>query len=97
MRLELIQINNFRNLEQVTIRPAAGINLLVGKNAQGKTNFLEALYVLAHGTSFRPYAIVTWFVTRRTPMRLKLSIRKRDVCTEHLTLCIYQRQGSAYK
>lgn len=53
MRLELIQINNFRNLEQVTIRPAAGINLLVGENAQGKTNFLEALYVLAHGTSFR--------------------------------------------
>jgi len=48
-----IQINDFRNLERVRYEPARGVNILLGNNAQGKTNFLEAVYVLATGASFR--------------------------------------------
>lgn len=54
MKIDAVEINNFRNLSRVLMHPAPGVNLLVGKNAQGKTNFLEALYVLANGASFRP-------------------------------------------
>lgn len=32
---------------------ASGINILYGNNAQGKTNWLEAVYMLAHAKSFR--------------------------------------------
>lgn len=53
MKIDYIEILRFRNLFKVTVCPEDGINLLVGKNAQGKTNFLESLYVLANGLSFR--------------------------------------------
>ncbi len=53
MYITEIQINDFRNLERVRYVPARGVNILLGNNAQGKTNFLEAIYVLATGSSFR--------------------------------------------
>ncbi|NLW45617.1 MAG: DNA replication/repair protein RecF [Syntrophomonadaceae bacterium] len=53
MYISEIIINNFRNLERIRYEPARGINILLGKNAQGKTNFLEAIYLLASGSSFR--------------------------------------------
>ncbi len=52
MLLELLEAQNFRNL-QGTIAFAGGINILVGENGQGKTNWLEAIGVLASTRSFR--------------------------------------------
>jgi len=49
-RLELI---NFRNFNRQVIEPGIFINLLVGDNAQGKTNLLEAIYFACTGRSFR--------------------------------------------
>lgn len=44
---------NFRNLLRVEHQPSPAMNIIVGDNAQGKTNLLEALCVLATGSSFR--------------------------------------------
>ena len=43
----------FRNLADTTVNAAAKNIFLVGENGQGKTNFLEALYVCAYASSFR--------------------------------------------
>ena len=43
----------FRNIEKCTISFKNGLNLLHGKNAQGKTNALEGIYLFARGRSFR--------------------------------------------
>jgi DNA replication and repair protein RecF len=43
----------FRNLEDATVGTAAKNIFLIGGNGQGKTNFLEALYFCAYGSSFR--------------------------------------------
>jgi DNA replication and repair protein RecF len=43
----------FRNLRDQTIKPGPRFNVLFGANAQGKTNFLDALYVVACLRSFR--------------------------------------------
>lgn len=53
MQLESLRLVNFRNYgaEDVTLSP--GLNLLVGQNAQGKSNLLEAVYLLAAGRSYR--------------------------------------------
>lgn len=48
-----IQVINFRNLVAVRAEFKAGLNLLYGRNAQGKTNLLEAVYMLVTGRSFR--------------------------------------------
>jgi len=51
--LQSLLIENFRNIRALDWRLAPGLNILEGENAQGKTNLLEALYVLANGRSFR--------------------------------------------
>lgn len=50
-KLELI---NFRSAEKEKIEFSEGINILLGDNAQGKTNALEGVYLFAQGRSFRP-------------------------------------------
>lgn len=44
---------NFRNIEKCDIKFSEGVNLLHGKNAQGKTNAIEGIYIFSRGKSFR--------------------------------------------
>ncbi|MGQ9778985.1 MAG: DNA replication/repair protein RecF [Bacillota bacterium] len=53
MYLENLLIRNFRNYQEIKIEFSPYINILIGQNAQGKTNLLEAIYLLAFGRSFR--------------------------------------------
>jgi DNA replication and repair protein RecF len=48
-----ITLENYRNYRTLTLSPEPTLNVLSGPNAQGKTNFLEALGVLLVGRSFR--------------------------------------------
>ena len=52
MRLAEVNISNFRNLGDVVIK-FQGRNFLIGDNAQGKTNILEAIHYLSVGNSFK--------------------------------------------
>ena len=52
MFLSSIEVNQFRNLAGA-MTWGTGLNILHGNNAQGKTNWLEAIYLLAHARSFR--------------------------------------------
>ena len=47
MRLRRLQLFDYRNFERLDIELPAKVALLVGDNAQGKTNLLEAVYLLA--------------------------------------------------
>lgn len=52
MLLESIEAENFRNLQgKIVCNP--GLNVLVGDNGQGKTNWLEAIFLLATTRSFK--------------------------------------------
>lgn len=53
MNITRLAISNFRNLKRIDLNPENGMNIFTGDNAQGKTNLLEAIYVLSAGTSFR--------------------------------------------
>ena len=53
MSLSSLSIQHFRNLQDVQVAPAAGINVVFGDNAAGKTSLLEAIHYLARGRSFR--------------------------------------------
>ncbi len=48
-----LSLYNFRNFESTTLNLSAPEVFLVGKNGQGKTNILEALYLASYGSSFR--------------------------------------------
>ena len=53
MRLDRLQLRDFRNYETLSLDFAPGVNLIVGDNAQGKTNLLEAISYFGSGRSFR--------------------------------------------
>ena len=53
MRVDKLALNGFRNYEWESVNFAPGTNVISGENAQGKTNLLEAVYLLATGRSFR--------------------------------------------
>lgn len=48
-----IKLRQFRSYAQADFDLGAGVNIIVGPNASGKTNLLEAVLVLAAGRSFR--------------------------------------------
>ena len=53
MKVLGLQFENYRNLKNGCLKPCEGVNVICGKNAQGKTNLLEALWLFCGGHSFR--------------------------------------------
>lgn len=47
MYLARLRLSNFRNYARLDFTPKAGVTLIHGQNAQGKSNLLEAIYLLA--------------------------------------------------
>lgn len=56
MAIDHVEIYGFRNLKNIEFNPSPSLTLLVGHNGQGKTNILEALYLLLQGHSFRSHS-----------------------------------------
>lgn len=47
------EINGFKNLSEISFRPDPKYNIISGQNAQGKTNLLEAIWIMSGCKSFR--------------------------------------------
>ncbi|MHB0912086.1 MAG: DNA replication/repair protein RecF [Armatimonadota bacterium] len=63
MRVNQLILHNFRNYSDLSIQPDPKTNVLIGKNAQGKTSILEAIYLLATARSWktgRDSEMVSW-------------------------------------
>ena len=66
MRVAELTLANFRNYERLSLAFQPGLTVLFGRNAQGKTNVLEATYLLASGSSYRAAAereVIRWQAT----------------------------------
>ena len=61
MILDRITTENFRNLASAEVELHPQSNILVGRNGQGKTNLLEAIYFLATTKSFRTSRVASLF------------------------------------
>src|SRR3990167_6110757 len=48
-----IRLQNFRSYSDESFEFEPGVNIIVGPNASGKTNLLEAVLVLARGSSYK--------------------------------------------
>ena len=53
MRIRDLKLVNFRNYSQIYLKFNRHLNIIIGNNGMGKTNLVEAIYVLALTKSFR--------------------------------------------
>ena len=53
MKVKKLTLYNYRNIPSAELTFSGEMNFLLGDNAQGKTNALEAIYLFARGKSFR--------------------------------------------
>ncbi|WP_338519562.1 DNA replication/repair protein RecF [Alteromonas gracilis] len=53
MKLDQVQITQFRNLSSVSFTPSSSLTIIRGVNGSGKSSLIEALYYLGFGRSFR--------------------------------------------
>ena len=53
MRLKRLIICNYRNIESADFKPGEELTVITGANGQGKTNLLEAVWLLTGAKSFR--------------------------------------------
>ncbi len=51
--ISTLRLQHFRSYSDATFDVESGVNIIVGPNASGKTNLLEAILVLARGNSYR--------------------------------------------
>ena len=54
MFVNKVSFYNFRNYGTLGLTLNKKVNILLGENGQGKTNIMEAIYLLSQGNSFRP-------------------------------------------
>lgn len=52
MKIKNLQLKNYRNYESLDIQLNPGLNIFIGNNAQGKSNILESIFVLALTKSY---------------------------------------------
>jgi DNA replication and repair protein RecF len=73
LRLVSLQVRDFRNLAEVDLDPSPRATILVGENAQGKTNLLEAIFFL---TTLRPLR------GTRLPELIRFGAARADVAAD---------------
>jgi len=95
-----IRLKNFRSYSNDSFELSPGVNIIVGPNASGKTNLLEAILILARGSSYRakdneliqfnkPWARIDTRLLSGTLRTVKLTPKE-------LTLKTYEIDGKTY-
>jgi DNA replication and repair protein RecF len=91
-----VNIESFRNINHINISLSQGINIIYGDNAQGKTNFLEAIYFCAMGRPIRSSSDkeLINFNAAQTMIRAELN---RDGSPRTIDVYLKQEGNKLYK
>lgn len=105
MYITSLNLTSFRNYAFLDFRPSDGLNVLAGRNAQGKSTILEAIYLLATSKSHRtsrdidmvrlgdPFARVTGEIRRsaRNDVTLEIDLSKAEKKTVKINTIKYAK------
>ena len=78
MQIEKIVLRDFRNYTHLELSPQKKVNLLIGKNAQGKTNLLESIYLCCLGKSHRTPRDIEMVRYNAEKAYVYLEVRRKD-------------------
>lgn len=96
MKIKKLEVYNYRNYKLSEICFADGLNVIEGKNAQGKTNLVEAIYFCAVGKSFRATRekeVINW---GNDVGKIKLTIEK-EIGNKIIEIIFSKRQKKTIK
>ena len=77
MKISYAEIDGFKNLSGISFEPDNDYNIIVGPNAQGKTNLLEAMWILSGCRSFRGSKEKDYIALGGNRMSSKIKMRDR--------------------
>lgn len=77
MQLRTLEVDRLRNLKAVGLELSAGLTMVTGRNGQGKTSLLEAVYLLATGRSFRARKVEEMVAWGGGPVRVAGTVARR--------------------
>ena len=78
MRLKNLVLKNYRNYSDELLELNSGKSLIIGKNAQGKTNILESIYFLSHLKSTRTSNIIELLKFNTSNMEINSVLNKNN-------------------
>jgi len=78
MHLERVLCRNFRNFEEMMIDLNPNLNIFLGANGQGKTNFLEAIYLMATAKSHRSSRTSEMISWEQDKALVQLLLKRRE-------------------
>ncbi len=96
MILKKINLVNYRNYEKVSVPLNNKINIFIGNNAQGKTNILESIYVLALTKSHRNVNESNLILYGKNSLKIEGKIKK-DRILETLEIQITKNEKKVFK
>ncbi len=77
MNVKTLTIQNFRNYDSLFVNFDEEVNVLLGKNAQGKTNLLESIFLCAIGKSFKSCKDKDMIKWGEDNFRVKIEVEKK--------------------
>lgn len=96
MKINSIEVSNYRNYTNEKVNFDDNLNIIIGKNAQGKTNLLEAIFLCAIGKSPRSSKdkdLVNW---DRDFAKISINITKK-IGTHDIDIYLFKSQNKAIK
>lgn len=87
MRLKSLTAENWRNIQKAEFLPGPGLNVICGDNGQGKTNLLEAVWLLTGAKSFRP-AKDAQLIKKEAEFSRLDAVTESDVGEDHVILTV---------
>lgn len=96
MRVNQVKLSNFRNYSHSEMALSEGRNIIIGENAQGKTNFLEAIELLSLGKSSRSQHDSDLILKGENQCRVEIAFSARSV-EENVALSLSTSSGKLEK
>lgn len=96
MKATKIELKNYRNYSSATLSLKDGLNVLMGKNAQGKTNLLESIFLCSIGKSIRTSKDKDLIKWGEEMAKVTLWFNKNNV-NKKIEFFIFKNQSKAIK
>lgn len=92
MKIDKLSIKDFRNIPSLEYTPCENVNIIYGQNAQGKTNLIEAIWLLTGAKSFRRVKNDREFVRFSAPKSIVEAKFSNELRQQTVTLEIDDRR-----